>query len=185
LKARDLRDQPGKDDKILAGWNGLMIAGFADGGRVLKDQKYLNAAKRSADFVLRNMRSADGGLLRSYRGGQAKIDAFLEDYAFMIHGLVALHRATGEPRWLVEIKKLTEQTRTRFWDAAGTPGSGGGGGGYFDTLDGQSDLFIRTQSAYDGAVPCGNSVMLLNLLALHEITGDKKYLEDAAATLRS
>lgn len=179
LEARTKRDQPRLDDKILAGWNGLMIAGFADGGRVLKEPRFVDAAKRAASFVLENMRTGNGGLQRSHRNGQSKIDAFLEDYALMIRGLIALHRATKEHQWPEAAEQLAAVTRTRFWDSTS------GGGGYFDTLDGQSDLFVRIKSSYDGAVPSGNSVMLINLLDLHELTWKPQYLDDALATLRS
>jgi uncharacterized protein YyaL (SSP411 family) len=175
LAVRNTRDQPGTDDKILAGWNGLMIAGMADGARVLGERSYLEAARRAKDFVLTTMRGADGGLLRTYRAGEAKIDAFLEDYAFMIRGLLALHRANGDTQALEEAAELAAMARERFRDEVG--------GAYFDTLAGQSDLFVRTKSMYDGAVPCGNSVMLHNLLDLHELTGEAAYLDDAVRTL--
>ena len=177
LNVRDQRPQPATDDKILAGWNGLMLAGFADGGRMLKEAKYTNAATKAAEFVLTKMSGDDGGLLRSSREGKPQIDAFLEDYAFMIRGLLALHRATSDKRWLDESIKLAEAARTRFWDGSS------GGGGYFDTREGQSDLFVRIKSVYDGAVPSGNSVMLLNLLDLHERTKDARWLNDANATM--
>ncbi|MEE8153678.1 MAG: thioredoxin domain-containing protein, partial [Phycisphaerales bacterium] len=126
LQVRDQRDQPGTDDKILAAWNGLMIAGMADGGRVLDAPGYVDAARAAAQFVLSTMRSADGGLLRTYRAGQAKIDAFSVDYAFMIRGLIALHRATGESQFVEEAVMLAAAARDRFWDYRL--------GAYFDTL---------------------------------------------------
>ncbi len=177
LAERSKRAQPITDDKVLAGWNGLMIAGMADGGRVLNEKKYKDAALRAADFVLQKMRGKDGGLQRSYRAGQAKIDGFLEDYALLIHGLIAVNRSTGDRRMLEEAKRLAQVAKSKFWDASA--------GGYFDTLDGQTDLFVRVKSTYDGAVPCGNSIMLLNLLDLHELTAQTGYLDDAAAALRS
>ncbi|MHC5114785.1 MAG: DUF255 domain-containing protein [Planctomycetota bacterium] len=177
LAVRDRRDQPLTDDKILAGWNGLMIAGMADAGKTLGEERYLEAARRAARFVLTRMRPADGsdGLLRTSRNGRAKIDAFLEDYASMIHGLLALHRATREREWLDAAVALAAAARTRFWDESG--------GAYYDTLPGQADLFVRIKSTYDGAVPSGNGVMLNNLIDLHEATGDDAYLDDAIATV--
>ncbi len=176
LEVRDQRDQPGTDDKILAGWNGLMIAGMADGGRVLDAPGYIDAARAAAQFVLSTMRSDDGGLLRTYRAGRAKIDAFSVDYAFMIRGLIALHRATGESQFVDEAVMLAAAARDRFWDYRL--------GAYFDTLPDQSDLFVRTKSTYDGAVPSANTVMAQNLLALYDFTDDESYLDDVAALLR-
>jgi uncharacterized protein YyaL (SSP411 family) len=175
LAVRNGRDQPGTDDKVLAGWNGLMIAGFADGGRVLGEPRYLDAGRRAAEFVLTTMRADDGGLLRTFRAGEARVAAFLEDYALVIRGLVALHRATGEAQWLDAARALADAARQRFWDD--------GAGAYFDTLPGQDDLFVRTKGTYDGAVPCGNAVMLNNLLDLHDLSGDERMLDDATATL--
>jgi hypothetical protein len=154
-----------------------MIAGMADGGRVLNEQKYKDAAARAAQFILQNMRGADGGLLRSHRAGQVRIDGFLEDYALMIRGLIALHKATGDRRVLEDARKLAQLAKARFWDDSA--------GGYFDTLQGQPDLFVRVKSVHDGAVPCGNSTMLHNLLDLHELTGQVPYLDDATAALKS
>jgi uncharacterized protein YyaL (SSP411 family) len=175
LAVRGGRDQPITDDKVLAGWNGLMIAGMADGGRVLDEPRYIDAARRAAEFLLTSMRTDDGGLLRTSRGGTAKIDAFLEDYAYLVHGLLALHRTTGDFRLRDEAIALADAARTRFWDESG--------GAYYDTLPGQDDLFVRVKSTYDGATPSGNGVMLNNLVDLHLVTGDASYLDDALATL--
>jgi uncharacterized protein YyaL (SSP411 family) len=175
LKVRNTRKQPITDDKTLAGWNGLMISGMADGGRVLGETRYLEAAARAADFILENMMTEDGLLLRSYRGEEARIPAFLEDYAFMIGGLLALHEATAQERWLGAARDLLDTARQSFWD--------GEQGGYFDTLPGQGDLFVRAKSRYDGATPSGNSQMLVNLIDLHRATNETHYLNDASATL--
>ena len=176
LAVRDRRDQPGTDDKILTGWNGLMVAGMADGGRVLQEPRYVDAARRAAEWILSTMLSDDGGLLRTYRAGEAKINAFSVDYAFLIRGLLALQRATGESGYTDEAVKLAAAADERFWDE--------GAGGYFDTLSDQSDLFVRVKSTYDGAVPSANSVMALNLLGLYELTGDEAYLDRTIALLR-
>jgi uncharacterized protein YyaL (SSP411 family) len=177
LAVRDARDQPGLDDKILTGWNGLMIRGMADAGRILEEPRYVDAARRCADALLGLMRQPDGSLLRTARNGKARIDAFLEDYALLIDGLLALHRATDDAPYLSMAEALAAAARSRFWDDRV--------GGYFDTLEGQSDLFVRTRSSYDGAVPCGNSVMAVNLARLHQRTANSSYLDDAVATLRS
>ena len=118
LAVRDRRERPRTDDKVLAGWNGLMIAGLADGGRVLEEPRYVEAARRAAGFVLASLRGEDGTLLRSWRAGQARIGAFLEDYALLIRGLLALHRATGERHWLDRSAELASEARSRFGDAS-------------------------------------------------------------------
>ncbi len=170
LAVRDRRRQPGTDDKVLAGWNGLMIAGMADGGRVLGEPRYVEAARRAAGFILETMRDEEGGLLRVYRAGTARVSAMLEDYALLIRGLVALRRATDETRWLEAAAGLADDAKRRYGDD--------GGGAWFDTLPGRSDLFVRAKTTYDGAVPSGNSVMLNNLLDLHELTGDESRLAE-------
>ena len=91
---------PLRDDKVLTGWNGLMIAAYADGYRVLHVEKYRRTAEKAAEFLLAKLRTPEGRLLRTYRLGQAKLPAYLEDYAFLAHGLLLLHAATGEARWL-------------------------------------------------------------------------------------
>jgi hypothetical protein len=174
LAVRDRRDQPGTDDKVLTAWNGLMIAGMADGGRVLGEPRYVEAARHAAGFILAKMRTPEG-LVRTYRAGRAKIGGFLEDYAFFIRGLLSLHRAGGEPAMLEAAAALANEARDRFWDDEA--------GAYFDTLSDQSDLFVRVKSTYDGAVPSGNGVMLHNLIDLHAATGDASYLDDAVRTV--
>jgi len=178
-EARAKRDQPHTDDKVLSSWNGLMLIGLADGYRVLGDDRYAEAARKAADFFLNVMLQDDGTLLRSFRDGQAKQPGFLEDYSHLAAGLLAMHQAgmDGEGRFLRGAETLASAARERFWDDAG--------GGYFDTLADQSDLFVRTRSTYDGAVPCGASVMLNALLDLHRLTGEQRYGDDAIATLAS
>ena len=176
LAARNLRVQPITDDKTLAAWNGLMIAGLADGGRILNDPRYLEAANNAVQFILTNMRTSDGGLLRTYRSGVASIDGLLEDYAFFIRGLMALHRASGDEQLVQNAIELAQAARSRFWDVSN--------GGFFDSLEGQSDLFIRTKTTRDGVVPSGNSVMVQNLLDLYEFTDNEQYIKDASDTLR-
>jgi uncharacterized protein YyaL (SSP411 family) len=167
--ARMKRDQPGLDDKIIVGWNGLMIAGMADGGRVLEEPAYVEAAARSARFILDSMRDDDGGLLRTARNGEVAIPAFLEDYAFLARGLVALFDATGDQRWLAAAGEIVEAARSRFW---------GEDGAWYDTQADQADLFVRSRNLGDGAVPSGIGTMLLVLPALAERTGETWYLDD-------
>ena len=169
LAARELRPQPGLDDKILAGWNGLMIKGFADAGRVLKESRYIDAANRAADAVLKKLGREDGGLYRTARGDVVQIDAFLEDYALLTEGLLALHLATNDPIRLEQAAALVEAARVRFWNDER--------GGWFDTQAGQSDLIVRAVNMNDGAVPSGAGTMLLNVYELSQRTGDPSYLD--------
>ena len=169
LAARELRPQPGLDDKILAGWNGLMIKGFADAGRVLQESKYIDAANRAADAVLKKLGREDGGLYRTARGDVVQIDAFLEDYALLTEGLLALHLATNDPIRLEQAAALMEAARVRFWNDER--------GGWFDTQAGQSDLIVRAVNMNDGAVPSGAGTMLLNMYELAQRTGKPSYLD--------
>ena len=168
-EARMKRDQPGLDDKIITGWNGLMIRGMADGGRVLGDERYLEAARRSARYLLGTMRDESGGLMRTSRGGLIAIPAFLEDYAFLARGLIALYDATGEDEWLSAAAEVVEAARARFW---------GDDGAWYDTRADQDDLFVRSRNLGDGAVPSGIGTMLLVLPAMAERTGETWYLDD-------
>jgi uncharacterized protein YyaL (SSP411 family) len=167
--ARQLRDQPGLDDKVITSWNGLMIRGMADGGRVLGRPEYIKAAERAADALLESMSTSDGSLLRAARDGKASINGFLEDYAFLARGLLALYQATGDERWMLEAIGLVEAARDRFW---------GDDGAWFDTMAGQDDLLVRSRNLGDGAVPSGIGTMLLVLLELAEATGEQTYLVD-------
>ncbi len=176
LAVRDGRKQPGTDDKVLTAWNGMMIAGLAVAGRTLGEARYVAAADRAAEALLTQLRAADGSLLRTMRGGRAAIPAFLEDYAFLMQGLLELHRATGQPRRLEQTLELLGIVQERFADPRG---------GYFDTLAGQRDLFVRTRTAHDGAIPSGNSRMAHNLLDLFELTRDEAHLARAATLLGS
>ncbi len=176
LERRDGRDQPATDDKILVGWNGLMIGGLADAGRVLKSQRHLDAARRAVDWIKANMWDADGGLRRTARQGRvSNIPGFLEDYAFLIRGLLRLHRATDDPADLAWAEQLAAQAAEIFFDPDG---------GWHDAPAGDPNLFVRGRSLYDGAVPSGTSVMLDNQRRLYEATGDQLWLDAAEATLK-
>ena len=174
---RDQRDQPGTDDKTLLSWNGMMIAAMADAGRVLNEPKYTDAAALAADAILSHMTDKDGGLFRTMRQGEAKIPAFLEDYAWFTHGLIALHHAQpDQTKWLELAKHYTRAASERF--AAET-------GGYYDTLANQRDLFVRVRGVYDGAVPSANGRMIHNQLDLYEITNEARWLDATEKGLRS
>ncbi len=183
LSARNQRPQPATDDKILTGWNGLMIAAMSRAALDLGRHDCLAAAENAARLILERMREGDGAdteLLRVYRQGKAEVPGFLEDYAGLIRGLIGLHRATGESSWLEEAAAVAEAAERRF-SAAEAPCRGG----WFDTRADQQDLLVRGRGTHDGAVPTGNSVMVHNMLDLYELTGQHRYRERAEAALRS
>ncbi len=171
---RSKRPAPLRDDKILTSWNGLMISAMARGGFVLDEADFLARAERAADFVLHNSRK-DGRLLRSFKDGQARHNAYLDDYAFLIAGLLDLYETTFAPRWLREAIGLQDVLDRHYRDSAG--------GGYFMTSDDHETLLAREKPSSDGAEPCGNSIALMNLLRLHELTLDERYRSAARKLL--
>ena len=173
FEVRETRIHPHKDDKILADWNGLMIAAFARGAQVLEEPKYAAAAADAARFVLDRMRRPDGRLLHRYRDGEAKISAHLDDYAFLIWGLIELYEATFEVSYLETALELNTHMLDHFWDDHS--------GGLFFTSDDGEDLIIRKKEVYDGAVPSGNAVAMLNLLRLGRFAGRTDLEERASA----
>ena len=171
--ARSRRERPLTDDKILADWNGMLITGLAVAGKLLNEPSYVERAARAADFVLRTMRSADGTLLHSWRQGQGKIAAYLSDYAFLVRGLLALHDATGDERWLRAAVELTSEQVRRLRDS---------NGGFF--VGGASpDVLFRSKEIFDGATPSANSVAVLNLIDLAQRTGDLGWRAEARMAL--
>ncbi len=177
LRVRMQREQPATDDKVLCSWNGLMIAACACVGRILGETRFIDAARDAAQFILASMLGADGRLQRTYRNGESKIGAFLEDYSHVTMGLLGLHRATKEVRWLDEARLLTGIALDTFGVRHGKSLV------FYDTRADQADLFVRNRSTHDGAVPCGTSVMLHNLLDLHDVTRDTTFLDGAAAVV--
>jgi uncharacterized protein len=173
---RAKRIAPLRDDKILTAWNGLMISGFAIGGRVLNESSYIQSAARAADFVLQSMRHMQG-LCRSYKDGKTLAHAFLEDYAFLIQGLLDLYQAGFELRHLVAALDLAEEMERRFSDEDR-------GGWYSIPHDGEQ-LLAREKPAYDGAEPSGTSVAILNAARLHGYTGDSRWRSLAERALQS
>jgi uncharacterized protein len=155
LAKRNNRARPFLDDKILTDWNGLMIAALSRAGVVLNEINYITAAEKSANFILNNMHN--GELLHRYRLGEASIPAFLDDYAYLIWGLIELYEATFNAKYLEEAKRLTEKALQLFWDSD----SGG-----FYIAGSLEDSLPRVKETYDGAKPSGNSVMAMNLLRL-------------------
>ena len=155
---RAKRVRPGLDNKILTAWNGLMIRGLADSGRVLESPEHVEMAKRAADFILRRLRKEDGQLHRTYAGGRARLDGYLDDYSYFVHGLIGLHRATGEARWLEAAQELTDLQIQHFWDNTSK--------GFFYTAHDHESLLARSRNQVDGARPSGNAVAACNLLYL-------------------
>ncbi|MFC1982254.1 thioredoxin domain-containing protein [Chloroflexota bacterium] len=169
---REKRIHPHKDDKILTDWNGLMIAALAKGAQVFDEPRYASAARRGADFILKNVRTSEGRLLHRYRDGEAALTAHVDDYAFLIYGLLELYEATFEVNYLETALALNEDLIRHFWDHEN-------GGLYFTADDGEK-LLVRQKEIYDGAVPSGNSVAMLNLLRLGHITAGADFEEKAA-----
>jgi uncharacterized protein YyaL (SSP411 family) len=171
--ARETRIHPQKDDKILTDWNGLMIAALAKGGRVFNEPAYSNAAQQTTDFILARMRDENGRLLHRYRDGEAAITGNVDDHAFLIWGLLELYETTFDIKYLETALTLTNDMITHFWDAEN-------GAFYFTPDDGEA-LLARQKLIYDGAIPSGNSVAVLNLLRLGRITAKPDYEEKAVA----
>jgi uncharacterized protein YyaL (SSP411 family) len=181
LAARAKRTRPSLDNKILTAWNGQMIAAYAIAGQVLGQPRYIDTATRAAEFVLHNLRTAEGRLLRSYAAPadgppRAGVTAYLDDYAYLADGLLCLHDATGSARWLDEARALTDTMIRHFGDE---------GGGFCFTADDHEKLFARAKDVHDGVQPSGNSVAVQNLLRLAAKTGEARYRELAGRALRA
>ncbi len=177
LAARERREHPLIDDKVLTDWNGLMIGAMARTGELLGEARYLDAARGAAAFVIERLGGGTSGPLRhSYRAGKAQVPAFLDDYAFLIEGLLRLHTATGEVLWLERAVHLAEEQETRL--------GAGDRGGYFAAGE-DPRLLFRARPAYDGAVASGNGMAALNLVELAALTGDARWSERAEAALLS
>ena len=168
---RDKRTHPHKDDKILTDWNGLMITALAKGAQVFDEPKYADAAKRAADFILADMRREDGRILHRYREGHAAILANADDYAFLIWGLLELYETVFDVHYLRTALDLNGELIKYFWDEQD--------GGFYFTADDAEELIVRQKEIYDGAIPSGNSVAVLNLFRLARITANTD-LEDKA-----
>ncbi|MEX0711768.1 MAG: thioredoxin domain-containing protein [Pirellulales bacterium] len=175
LDARGKRERPLTDTKILTDWNGLVIRGFADAGRLLDDDAYTEAAAGAADFILKNSRTSEGRLWHANTGGQAHLNAYLDDYAMFVDGLIALHRATGDTRWLTAADELTQLQIKLFWDDAA--------GGFFFTSGDHEALIARGKDPVDGVVPAGNAVAADNLVYLARALSKPEYLERAERTV--
>jgi uncharacterized protein YyaL (SSP411 family) len=172
FELRETRIKPDRDEKILTAWNGLMLASFAEAGVILDRADYTEAALRNAEFVLSNLQR-DGLLLRTYKDGVAKFNAYLEDYAFFIEGLITLYETCGEFRWLEQALVLTDRMIEEFWDHEGAA--------FFFTGKSHENLIVRSKDYFDNATPSGNSVAAGVLLRLALLADKQNYRELAQA----
>lgn len=177
FQARKKRVHPLKDDKVLADWNGLMVAALCRGGRTLGDPDLIPAAVKAAEFILGTMRNEDGRLYHRYRDGEVAVSGQAADYAYFVHGLLELYQATFDPAWLEKALSLQQMMLTDFWDAES--------GGFYSTSVSSLDLPVRPKELYDGALPSANSVALCNMLCLARITGDARWDEYAHSLVRA
>ena len=175
LEVRMQRPAPGRDDKVVTSWNGLMIGAYARAGRVFDRRDYVEAASRAARFVLRALRR-DGRLLRSWRAGESRLPAYLEDHAFLAWGLLDLHEVTGESEWMNEARDLVDAMIDRFWDPEE--------GGFFFVANDHESLIARTKEVFDQAVPSGNGMAARLLVRLWLLSGEGRYEEYAAKMFR-
>ena len=177
LTARSRRIWPGRDEKILTSWNALMISAFAKAAQVLEEPDYAQAAVRAADFLLTTMRREDGRLYRTtFAGMTPKLNAYLEDYAYLIDALVTLYETTFEPRWIASALSLSKVMIEQFWDDAE--------GGFFYTGKDHESLIARNKDPHDNATPSGNSMAVSGLLRLAKLTGNADLFDKATRTLQ-
>ena len=174
--AREARVKPHRDEKVLASWNGLMLAAFADAAGVLGDDKYLKTAEKNAEFLLSKMLTDSGRLFRSWKAGEAKLNGYLDDYANVADGLLALYQVTGNIRYFQNARSLVDLMLEHFWDQEA--------GGFFYTSNDHEELVVRTKDFTDNATPSGNSAAADVLLRIAKLTGDDRYERFAVATLR-
>jgi len=177
FEARENRIHPLKDDKILTDWNGLMVAALAKGAQVFNSTRFSKAAENAVVFILEKLQRADGRLIHRYRDGEATVDGNLDDYAFLVWGLIELYEATFDSKYLGEALRLQDDMLQHFWDK--------GRGGFFFKSDDSEKLLIRHKEFRDGAIPSGNSVALLNLVRLARMTGKADYEENATTLAKA
>ncbi|HEU5236808.1 MAG TPA: thioredoxin domain-containing protein [Pyrinomonadaceae bacterium] len=175
FKIREVRVKPGRDEKILTSWNGLMLASFAEASAILDRPNYAEIARANGRFLLSHLQG-DGLLLRTYKAGESKLNAYLEDYANLIHGLIALYEATGELEWFESALGWTDKMIEQFWDDEA--------GGFFFTGQSHEQLIVRSKEWLDNATPSGNSVAALALLRLALLTANEDYRRRATTVLR-
>ena len=169
LDHRATRIPPATDTKIIAAWNGMAIDALAKAGTILEEPRFIDAAERAARFILSNMRSDDGGLLRIHSAGRASVEAFVEDYAALADGMISLYEATGDESWYSEARALIDAMIDRFWDHEG--------GGFFTVGRGGEQLIAQRKPTQDGATPSGNSLAARALARMYALTSDGRYAD--------
>jgi len=177
LVVRDQRVRPGKDDKVLVSWNALMIESLARAGNLLRHSPYLEAAEKAAAFLIENLRRDDGRLLHTWRAGQAKLDAYLDDYTFLANALVTLYEETFNERWIDAAAELCDTVLEHF--------RAGKTGGFFFTADDHEQLLVRSRDFFESSIPSGNAMAATALLRLGRLTGNSDYLAAAEETLHA
>jgi uncharacterized protein len=175
-EARSRRVWPGLDDKRLTSWNALMISALAEAGAVLERADYLDASRSCAEFVLRDLHGADGRLLRTWKDGGAKLNAYLEDHAYLLEALLTLYESSFEPRWFGEARALADTLVERFADEDN--------GGFFETSSDHEQLVARRKDLEDHPIPSGNASAAYGLLRLAALTGEHDYERRAVSALR-
>ena len=170
------RIHPMKDDKILTDWNGLMIAAIAKGGAVLNNEKYIKAAENAANFIYNNLQKSDGRLMKRFRKGESGLEPHIDDYSFMIWGLISLYESTFNTLYLSRALILSKIMIEDFLDE---------NGGFFIGSKYAEKLMVRTKNSYDGAIPSGNSVAVMNFFKLGKITGNPEWTTIANSTLKA
>jgi uncharacterized protein YyaL (SSP411 family) len=174
FEAREKRMRPGRDEKVLTSWNGLMLAAFAEAARSLDRDDYRLVAERNADFLLRDLRQENGRLLHSWKQGDARLNGYLADYSYLIEGLLELYQTAFEPRWFEAAHELAETMLQHFADSEGA---------LYDTSDDHETLITRPRDLQDNATPSGNAMAVTTLLKLAGFTNDLRYVEIAHKAL--
>jgi uncharacterized protein YyaL (SSP411 family) len=175
FEIRESRIKPGRDEKVLTAWNGLMLGSFAEAAAILDRPDYRKIAEANANFLLDHLQK-DGLLLRTYKDGEAKLNAYLEDYACLIDGLISLYEATGTLKWIESALSLADKMIEEFWDEDS--------GGFFFTGKSHEQLIVRSKEFLDNATPSGNSIAALSLLRLSLLTDNETYRRHATTVLR-
>src|SRR5207244_1480361 len=174
--ARERRVHPGRDEKILTAWNGMMLRAFAEASAILTRPDYAGVAQKSAGFLLRELRR-DSKLLRTHKNGQSKLNGYLEDYANLIDGLLALYQVTLELPWFTAARELADTMLDQFWAADEAC--------FYDTGRDHEQLINRPRDSFDNATPSGNSVAVDILLQLWLLTGERRFSQVAETVLRA